>query len=291
MRNTNLLPAVALATMTMLLTSCSRNPVAPTTGMSGQGGAGSAAVAVIPDDTPTPGTDGGTPSTETQSYLVTSEGSMTVGRWTLTFRKNSLTMPATITLWVSDPEAMDVHIDVQPPAANNFSQPVVLTANTSDVNGFDYSTGDMQVWSGGNWQALPAHTASSHPNQQNVVAHFNSLSNTMVMNDTPKHVVSTTLKELDWSNSSLVSGNVAETVAALKRQPGENIQIYGSPTLVRSLLRDGLLDELELLVHPIVVGGGYRLFENANYGTALRLVDSRTLGSGVLALRYAAAGA
>jgi dihydrofolate reductase len=106
------------------------------------------------------------------------------------------------------------------------------------------------------------------------------------MNDTPKHVVSTTLAELDWRNSRLVSGNVAETVDALKRQPGGNIQIYGSPTLVRSLLRDGLLDELDLLVHPIVVGGGQRLFENGNYGTVLRLVHSRTLGTGVMALAY-----
>jgi dihydrofolate reductase len=111
------------------------------------------------------------------------------------------------------------------------------------------------------------------------------------MNDTPKHVVSTTLTELDWRNSSLISENVAEAVDALKRQPGGNIQIYGSPTLVRSLLRDGLLDELDLLVHPIVVGGGQRLFENGNYGTVLRLGDSRTLGSGVVALTYAAAGA
>src|SRR5262249_24750154 len=110
------------------------------------------------------------------------------------------------------------------------------------------------------------------------------------MNDTPTHPVPTTLKELDGSNSSLVSRDVAETVAALKRQPGENIQIYGSPTLVRSLLRDGLLDELELLVPPIVVGGGHRLFENANYGTALRLVDSRKRRSGGPVVRYWAAG-
>jgi dihydrofolate reductase len=109
------------------------------------------------------------------------------------------------------------------------------------------------------------------------------------MNDTPKHVVSTTLTELDWANSSLVTGKLAETIEALKRQPGKNIQIYGSPTLVRSLLRDGLLDELDLLVHPIVVGGGHRLFENGNYGTALRLVDSHTLGTGVMALTYAPA--
>jgi dihydrofolate reductase len=73
------------------------------------------------------------------------------------------------------------------------------------------------------------------------------------MNDTPKHIVSTTLKELEWNNSTLVSGDVADTVEALKRQPGKNLQIYGSPTLVRSLLGAGLLDELDLLVHPIVV--------------------------------------
>ena len=109
------------------------------------------------------------------------------------------------------------------------------------------------------------------------------------MNDTPKYVVSSTLTELDWRNSILVSGNVAETVDALKRQPGGNIQIYGSPTLVRSLLRDGLLDQLDLLVHPIVVGGGQRLFENGNYGTVLTLVASRTFGTGVLALTYAPA--
>jgi dihydrofolate reductase len=106
------------------------------------------------------------------------------------------------------------------------------------------------------------------------------------MNETPKYVVSTTLTALDWANSSLITGDIAKAVEALKRLPGKNIQIYGSPMLVRSLLRDGLLDELDLLVHPIVVGGGHRLFENGNYGTVLRLVDSRTLGTGVMALSY-----
>jgi hypothetical protein len=190
MRNSSLLSAVVLTTMTILLTGCSRNPVAPATDLSGQPGAGNAAVSVVPAD-PEPGTaDGGIPDHATQSYLVTSEGTLTVGRWTLWFRKNSLTQPATITMWVTDPEAMDVHIDVQPPAANNFNSPVVLTANTSDVANFDYSTGDMQVWSGGGWQALDSKTmsASSHPNQQNVVGHFLSLSNTLVMNDAPKHM-------------------------------------------------------------------------------------------------------
>jgi dihydrofolate reductase len=109
------------------------------------------------------------------------------------------------------------------------------------------------------------------------------------MNDTPKHIVSTTLTKLEWANSILVTGDIAETVEQLKRQRGKNIQIYGSPTLVRSLLRDGLLDELQLLVHPIVVGAGKRLFGNGSYGTALRLAESRTLGTGVVALTYAPA--
>jgi dihydrofolate reductase len=110
------------------------------------------------------------------------------------------------------------------------------------------------------------------------------------MNNTPKHVVSTTVDTLEWANSSLVSGDVAAGVAALKQRPGKNIQITGSPTLVRSLLRDGLLDELSLLVHPIVVGGGKRLFDNGSYGAALELVDSRSLGSGVLSLTYGPVG-
>ena len=188
MRKGSLQSAVVLTTMAVLLTGCSRNPVAPTLDPSAAHGAGSAAVAVVPDPPPPPA-DGGTPSTITESFVATSEGTMTVGRWTLWFRKNSLTQPATITLRVSDPEAMDVTIDVQPPAANNFNSPVLLTANMSDVQGFDYSTGDMVIWTNGDWQALPSKTASSHPNQQNVVAHFTTLANTMVMNDTPKKMV------------------------------------------------------------------------------------------------------
>jgi dihydrofolate reductase len=110
------------------------------------------------------------------------------------------------------------------------------------------------------------------------------------MNDTPKYVVSTTLDALAWHNSRLVIGDLATELSELKQQRGKNIQVTGSPTLVRSLLRDGLLDELALMVHPIVVGGGNRLFADGTYGTALRLVDFRTFGSGVLTLTYAATG-
>jgi dihydrofolate reductase len=107
------------------------------------------------------------------------------------------------------------------------------------------------------------------------------------LNNTPKFVVSTTLEEpLAWQNSTLIKGNVAEEVAKLKRQPGKDIGIVGSGTLVRSLLRDGLLDELTLMVHPIVVGRGKHLFDDGGDRKALKLVDLKTFGTGVLYLTY-----
>ena len=92
-----------------------------------------------------------------------------------------------------------------------------------------------------------------------------------------------------WQNSTLINGNVGAEITALKQQPGKNIGITGSATLVRSLLRDGLLDELRLLVHPVVVGGGKRLFEGMGEQVALTLVESRTFSTGVLSLVYAPA--
>src|ERR687898_386933 len=107
------------------------------------------------------------------------------------------------------------------------------------------------------------------------------------LNSTPKFVVSTTLEEpLEWQNSTLIKGNVAEEISRLKEQPGKDISISGSPTLVRSLLQDGLLDELRLMLHPIVVGSGKRLFEDGGDQKALQLVDSRTFSTGVLYLTY-----
>src|SRR5215218_6255149 len=107
------------------------------------------------------------------------------------------------------------------------------------------------------------------------------------MNNTPKYVVSKTLEgPLEWQNSTLIKGNVAEEIAKLKQQPGKDISITGSPTLVRSLLQDGLLDELRLVVHPIVVGSGKRLFEDGSDQKRLQLVDSKTFSTGVLYLTY-----
>ena len=111
------------------------------------------------------------------------------------------------------------------------------------------------------------------------------------MNSTPKVVVSTTLKSVEWQNSTLISGNVAEELTKLKQRPGKNIGITGSGTLVRSLLRDGLLDELVLLVHPIVVGRGKRLFAEVGTQKGLKLVEAKTFTTGVLSLVYQPAGA
>ena len=107
------------------------------------------------------------------------------------------------------------------------------------------------------------------------------------LNDTPKYVVSRTLQEpLEWQNSTLIKENVAEEVVRLKQQPGKDIGIVGSATLVRWLLADDLLDELRLMVHPVVLGGGKRLFEGGGDRKALELVDSKAFGTGVLYLTY-----
>jgi dihydrofolate reductase len=109
------------------------------------------------------------------------------------------------------------------------------------------------------------------------------------MNNTPKYVVSTTLKSADWDNSSLITGDLVEEITKLKKQPGKNIGIGGSASLVRWLLRHNLLDELNLIVPPVVVGQGRRLFEDGEAGVPLKLVDSKAFASGVLSLTYAPA--
>ena len=110
------------------------------------------------------------------------------------------------------------------------------------------------------------------------------------INSVPKFVVSTTLEAVEWNNSTLIKGNVAEGISMLKRQPGKDITIIGSDTLVHSLLQDGLLDELRLMVHPVVVGSGRRLFEGGGDPRGLELIDSRTFSTGVVSLTYRPAG-
>ena len=104
-------------------------------------------------------------------------------------------------------------------------------------------------------------------------------------NSHPKYVVSHSLKSADWNNTTIISGDVTEQLRALKGGTDGDLVVSGSATLVRSLLRDGLLDELHVLVHPIVVGHGARLFED-DITHALELTANEEFGSGVLNLTY-----
>lgn len=107
-----------------------------------------------------------------------------------------------------------------------------------------------------------------------------------VMNAMPKYVVSTTLTSAAaWRNSTLISGNVVEEVRALKAQPGKNILIDGSSELIHTLARNDLIDEYRLIVYPIVLGGGKKLFADG-VRFNLRLVEARPLPTGVVLTHY-----
>ena len=107
------------------------------------------------------------------------------------------------------------------------------------------------------------------------------------INSVPKYVVSTTLVEpLEWNNSTLIRGDVVERIVELKQQPGKDITILGSDALVGMLLQEDLLDELRLMIHPVVMGSGKRLFEEGGDSKTLELVDSKTFSTGVVYLTY-----
>lgn len=109
------------------------------------------------------------------------------------------------------------------------------------------------------------------------------------INGTPKYVVSSTLARATWENSTILRG--LDEVTELKRGQGKDLSVSGSGTLVRSLLDAGILDELRLMIHPLVVGRGKRLFEDEASQVALELAASETFDTGVLSLTYRPKGA
>jgi dihydrofolate reductase len=110
---------------------------------------------------------------------------------------------------------------------------------------------------------------------------------TEVLDNTQKYVASTTLKEpLPWRNSTLLPGDAAEAVAELKEQSEQDIGVLGSGALVQSLMRRNLIDEFVLLIHPLVLGSGRRLFPDGGPRAALRLVDGVTTTTGVVIATY-----
>src|SRR5215204_2570096 len=109
-------------------------------------------------------------------------------------------------------------------------------------------------------------------------------------NSMPKYVVSSTLEEPEWNNSTVLEGDVVEEVSRLRQAPGGDIVVHGSPRLVQTLLEHDLIDELRLMVFPVVLGSGKRLFGNTSDKKHLRLVDSKMVGEGIAILIYEPAG-
>jgi dihydrofolate reductase len=110
------------------------------------------------------------------------------------------------------------------------------------------------------------------------------------LNAAKKHVASRTLKKLDWNNATLLQGDVVAAVAALKSQPGQDLQIIGSGNLIQTLHAASLIDEYNVWTFPVVLGSGKRLFETGARAGALRLVASQASATGVVMSTYVAAG-
>ncbi|MBP1683862.1 MAG: hypothetical protein H6Q33_5 [Deltaproteobacteria bacterium] len=114
----------------------------------------------------------------------------------------------------------------------------------------------------------------------------NDLPMARFLNRSPKYVLSASVDTLDWQPAALIRGNLREELTTLKGQPGKNIQVPGSPRLVRWLLCNGLLDELRLAICPVVVGPGMRLFDEISKQITLTLMAAKTASNGVVVLTY-----
>ncbi|MFI0357429.1 dihydrofolate reductase family protein [Actinomadura sp. 9N407] len=110
------------------------------------------------------------------------------------------------------------------------------------------------------------------------------------MNTLPKYVASRTLDSVSWQNSTLLTGDVAEAVGRLKREEGGEIQVHGSGGLIQTLIGHDLVDEFHLVVFPVLIGSGKRLFAEGTVPGGLKLVDTATSGTGVQISTYARAG-
>jgi dihydrofolate reductase len=110
------------------------------------------------------------------------------------------------------------------------------------------------------------------------------------LNSAKKYVASRTLESVDWNNSTLIKGDAGEQVAALKDQSGPQINVPGSSNLIQTLLKHDLIDEFQLWIFPVVVGGGKRLFGDGAIPEGLKLVDSQTSSTGVVIATYERAG-
>lgn len=143
-------------------------------------------------------------------------------------------------------------------------------------------------------QAMGAHISAQRGfvfgrrSYEDILGHWNSVPDSPFaesLNNAPKYVASTSTEPLRWPNSTRLTGDAPNAVAELKKEPGGDLNIMGSGVLIRSLMPDGLIDELMLMISPIVLGTGRRLFEDAPR-TPLRLVDSQVTTTGVVIATY-----
>jgi dihydrofolate reductase len=110
------------------------------------------------------------------------------------------------------------------------------------------------------------------------------------LNTKPKYVASTTLNRANWQGTTILKGGLPGEIEALKRDPGKPILMIGSSDLAQTLIEHDLVDEYQLWLHPVMLGGGKRLFRDGNPAGRLKLIDSRTTGSGLVILTYERAG-
>ena len=113
-----------------------------------------------------------------------------------------------------------------------------------------------------------------------------SMEHAQWVENVPKIVFSKSLTEVSWNNTRLIKDNIEEEVKELKQQPGKDLAIFGSPGLAASFMNLGLIDEYKLTIHPIILGNGISAFKNNTVRSSLKLLDTRTLKSGVITVHY-----
>ncbi len=184
-------------------------------------------------------------------------------------RKLMVTMWASLDGFVSGPEnAMDwVRVDQ---TMGSYEYDVVSAADTLLLGRLTYES------FAGSWPYVPDNPAAS----KEEVEYANKL------NAMRKIVFSKTLASADWNNSTLAREIVADEIAQLKQQPGKDIIIYGSASIVQQLTNLGLIDEYQISVHPVILGSGKPLFKDIKERVNLKLVQSRALPTGVVQLTY-----
>jgi dihydrofolate reductase len=140
----------------------------------------------------------------------------------------------------------------------------------------------------GEWMSKPYELVLGRRTYEIFAAHWPHIDEPPAeqFNATTKHVASTTLKELEWQNSKLIEGDVAEGIRALKQEDGPELQVHGSANLIQTLLEHDLVDEFRLMIFPLVLGTGKRLFDGGAVPAGLELNSSQTSSTGVITATY-----